>query len=62
VPPLLVNEDAVGPEINPLKELYSKQFGGGPDEAMLKRMDSVGKFEVSKQEQPKKKRKQKYTA
>ena len=27
------------PKINPLKELYWKQFGGGPDEAMLRKMD-----------------------
>ena len=39
VKPLLVNENAVGPKMNPMKELYWKQFGGGPDEAMLKRMD-----------------------
>jgi arylsulfatase len=26
----LVNEDAVGPKVNPFKELYWKQFGGGP--------------------------------
>ena len=32
-PALLVNEDAVGPAVNPFKELYWKQFGGGPDEA-----------------------------
>lgn len=30
VTPLLVNEDAVGPAVNPFKELYWKQFGGGP--------------------------------
>jgi len=29
--PLLVNEDAVGPQMNPFKELYWKQFGGGPE-------------------------------
>lgn len=28
--PCLVNEDAVGPAVNPFKELYWKQFGGGP--------------------------------
>lgn len=39
VQPTLVNEGAVGPKINPFKELYWKQFGGGPDEALLKRMD-----------------------
>ena len=24
---LVVNEDAVGPKVNPFKELYEKQFG-----------------------------------
>ena len=28
--PFLVNENAVGPKVNPFKELYWKQFGGGP--------------------------------
>jgi arylsulfatase len=28
--PALENENAVGPKINPFKELYWKQFGGGP--------------------------------
>ena len=28
--PLMVNEDAVGPKVNPFKERYWKQFGGGP--------------------------------
>ena len=40
VQPLLVNENVTGiPKINPLKELYWKQFGGGPDDAMLRKMD-----------------------
>lgn len=39
VQPLLVNENVAAPNMNPMKELYWKQFGGGPDEAMLKRMD-----------------------
>ena len=39
VQPLLVNETAVGPKMNPMKELYWKQFGGGPDAALLKKMD-----------------------
>jgi len=40
VQPLLVNEVVTNvPKINPMKELYWKQFGGGPDEALLKRMD-----------------------
>ena len=37
--PRLENEDAIGPKINPFKALYWKQFGGGPDEALLKQMD-----------------------
>jgi arylsulfatase len=36
---MLVNEDAVGPEINPFKVRYWEQFGGGPDEEMLRLMD-----------------------
>ncbi len=39
VQPLLVNEDAPAPAMNPLKALYWKQFGGGPTEAMRKAMD-----------------------
>jgi arylsulfatase len=30
VQPQLVNENAVGPRVNPFKALYWKQFGGGP--------------------------------
>ena len=29
--PCLENENAVGPPVNPFKELYWKQFGGGPE-------------------------------
>jgi arylsulfatase len=29
--PCLENETAVGPKVNPFKELYWKQFGGGPE-------------------------------
>jgi arylsulfatase len=32
VQPQLVNENAVGPAVNPFKALYWKQFGGGPKE------------------------------
>lgn len=32
VQPQLVNEDAVGPKVNPFKELYWKQFGGRPQQ------------------------------
>jgi arylsulfatase len=39
VQPLLVNEDAVGPPINPFKQLYWDQFGGGPDEELLRAMN-----------------------
>ncbi len=39
VQPQLVNENAVGPKVNPFKELYWKQFGGGPDEATLRQMN-----------------------
>jgi len=39
VQPLLVNENVVGPKMNPMKELYWQQFGGGPDAALLKRMN-----------------------
>ena len=39
VQPLLVNENVVGPKMNPFKQLYWTQFGGGPDEALLRRMD-----------------------
>jgi arylsulfatase len=38
VQPGLVNEDAVGPKINPFKELYEKQFGG-PDLPKQKKQD-----------------------
>jgi arylsulfatase len=37
----MVNEDAIGPKINPFKERYWKQFGGGPDEALLQQMDPM---------------------
>lgn len=39
VQPCLVNEQAMGPTINPFKAMYWKVFGGGPTEADLKRMD-----------------------
>lgn len=35
VQPQLVNENVVGPKINPFKELYWKQFGGGPEKQTL---------------------------
>jgi arylsulfatase len=39
VQPLLVNETAIGPKVNPFKERYWKQFGGGPSPEELKQMD-----------------------
>lgn len=39
VQPMLVNENIVGPKVNPFKALYWKQFGGGPDEALRRQMD-----------------------
>ena len=39
VQPMLINENVFGPKMNPMKEIYWKQFGGGPDEALLRRMD-----------------------
>lgn len=39
VQPMLVNENVIGPKMNPMKELYWKQFGGGPDDKLLKHMD-----------------------
>ena len=43
---MLVNEDVTGPKMNPFKERYWKQFGGGPDDALRKQMDpaQAGKF------------------
>ncbi|MSU60102.1 MAG: arylsulfatase [Pedosphaera sp.] len=43
--PALVNENAVGPKLNSFKELYWKQFGGGPDETLLKKMDPASPLE-----------------
>ena len=39
VQPLLVNENATGPSINPFQELYYKQFGGSPTPEALRRMN-----------------------
>jgi arylsulfatase len=44
VQPFLVNEKAMGPRINPMKKLYWRQFGGGPDAALLQLMDPQLKF------------------
>ena len=39
VQPMLVNEKAMGPRLNPFAELYWKQFGGGPTPEQLRTMD-----------------------
>jgi arylsulfatase len=39
VQPMLVNEQVPGPRVNPFKELYWKQFGGGPTPELLEQMD-----------------------
>jgi arylsulfatase len=41
--PHLTNETAVGPKINPFKERYWRQYGGGPDAKLLEQMDPAGK-------------------
>ena len=61
VQPLLVNENVTGiPKINPLKELYWKQFGGGPDEAMLRKLDptkgAAGEANGNPNKQPERKK------
>jgi len=52
VQPLLVNENVVGPKINPMKELYWQQFGGGPDEKLLKQMDPTRIVEGQESQAP----------
>jgi arylsulfatase len=42
VQPQLVNENAVGPKVNPFKELYWKQYGGRPDAETLRQMNPAG--------------------
>ena len=37
--PRMVNENAVGPKLNPFAVRYRKQFGGGPTEKDYERMD-----------------------
>lgn len=40
--PLMVNEQAMGPAINPFQEIYYRQFGGSPTPEALARMDPKG--------------------
>lgn len=41
--PCLENETAIGPPVNPFKAAYWAQFGGGPDDALRRRMDPLQK-------------------
>lgn len=43
VQPSLENELVIGPQINPFKELYWKQFGGGPDDLLRRQMNPEAK-------------------
>jgi len=43
--PMLVNEKVVGPRMNPIKELYWKQLGGGPTPELLREMDPGRRLE-----------------
>ena len=55
VQPLLVNENVVAPKMNPFKELYWKQFGGGPDARLLEKMNPNKKSAEKSGRQPAKK-------
>jgi arylsulfatase A-like enzyme len=46
--PLMVNEKAMGPAINPYQALYYAQFGGTPTPEDLKRMDPQGALTFGK--------------
>ena len=53
VQPMLVNENAVGPKVNPFKELYWKQFGGGPNAGLFPEFDlSFSKDALEREETP----------
>lgn len=56
ITPMLVNEGAVGPKLNPFKELYWKQFGGGPTPEDLALMDPNRPFPPPGKGKGKKKR------
>jgi arylsulfatase len=59
--PLMVNEDATGPQINPFKALYYKEFGGQPDAALLQLMDPAGRATWGQKAVPKKANKKEKT-
>jgi hypothetical protein len=43
--PCLDNESVLGPAVNPFKAAYWAQFGGGPDDALQRRMDPAWKLQ-----------------
>lgn len=45
LPAALENDAVRGPSVNPFKELYWQQFGGGPTPDLLRRMDPELKFQ-----------------
>jgi arylsulfatase len=54
--PLMVNEQAIGPKLNPFKEAYWKQFGGGPTDEDYRIMEPHQKVPFG-EGTPKKKKK-----
>jgi len=55
--PLMVNEKAVGPAINPFQKLYYQQFGDSPTPEDLAKMDPNRKFGEEAPKAAKKKKK-----
>ena len=54
--PLLVNEAVTNaPKINPMKELYWKQFGGGPHARLLEKMNPQKNSADESEDKPTKK-------
>jgi arylsulfatase len=61
VQPLLVNENVIGLKMNPMKELYWKQFGGGPDAKLLQRMNPNKKAAEDSEDPPLKRNRKRKT-
>jgi arylsulfatase len=55
VQPLLINERVLGPKINPFKEMFWQQFGGGPSAELLEQMDPSRQPPASGKKKAKKK-------
>ncbi len=54
--PLMVNEKAMGPAINPFQEIYYRQFGGSPTASDLAKMEPKGALEFGVPKAGKKKK------